>query len=160
VIKLLQVDEPLCEVVEWVERGLSFSCGAHLLLHDVVIVSVVSNRLSGVEVALYHIELDQACNRHLLVTVLIQRHGLDTVEVTLERIRLPPVLCTLALLALVNLHLYFLRLIGKSLVGVHHRLRLYELLGLLRLWIKAVFMRSNRAFSGMLTGCAWNTSKE
>ena len=137
-IKLLQVDESLCEVVEWVERGLSFSCGAHLLLHNVVIVCVVPNRLSGVEVALYHIELDQARNRHLLVAVLIKRHGLDTVEVTLERIGLPPVLCTLALLALVNLHLYFLRLIGKGLVGAHHRLRLYELLCLLRFWIEAV----------------------
>ena len=68
-------------------------------------------------------------------------------------------LCTLALLALVNLHLYFLRLIGKGLVGAHHRLRLYELLCLLRFWIEAVFMRSNRAFSGILTGCVWKTSK-
>jgi hypothetical protein len=71
VIKLLQVDKSLCEIVEWVERGLSFSCGAHLLLHNVVIVCVISNRLSSVEVALNHIELDQARNRHLLVAVLI-----------------------------------------------------------------------------------------
>jgi len=48
VIKLLQVDKSLCEVVEWVELVLSFSCRAHLLLHNVVIVSVVSYRLSGI----------------------------------------------------------------------------------------------------------------
>ena len=142
-MQLLEVDEPLGEVVERVELWLAFARRAYLLLHDVVVVLVVADSLSRVEVTLNHVELDQAGNRHLLVAALVERHGLHAVDVALQRVGLPPVLSSLPLLALAGLQMVGLRLFRQGLERAYQCLLGLDELLWLSLRICAVLVGSN-----------------